>query len=120
MAGAMGVGSRGGVRLSPREEDALQGAISAQQKRLQELRQELGDKAEAITRRLFGARLGERVTQWMMTENWTALGAISPDYGEPSYGRHCGTIRSTFTLLDTRRRTNVATVALSSALSTRA
>ena len=54
--------------------DALQGAISAQQKpRLQELRQELGDKAEAITRRLFGARLGERVTQWMMTENWTAL-----------------------------------------------
>ena len=54
--------------------DALQGAISAQQKpRLQELRQELGDKAEAITQRLFGARLGERVTQWMMTENWTAL-----------------------------------------------
>ena len=54
--------------------DALQGAISAQQKpRLQELRQELGDKAEAITQRLLGARLGARVTQWMMTENWTAL-----------------------------------------------
>ena len=54
--------------------DALQGAITAQQKpRLQALRQELGGKAEAITQRLFGARLGERVTQWMMTENWTAL-----------------------------------------------
>jgi hypothetical protein len=54
--------------------DALQGAITAQQKsRLQALRQELGAKAEAIARRLFGARLGERVTQWMMTENWTAL-----------------------------------------------
>lgn len=54
--------------------DALQGAITAQQKpRLQELRQELGDKAEAITKRLFGARLGERVTQWIMTGNWTAL-----------------------------------------------
>jgi hypothetical protein len=54
--------------------DALQGAISAQQKpHLQELRQELGNKADAITQRLFGARLGERVIQWMMTENWTAL-----------------------------------------------
>jgi hypothetical protein len=53
---------------------ALQGAIIAQQKpRLQELRQELGAQAEAITQRLFGASLGARVTQWMTTENWTAL-----------------------------------------------
>src|SRR5262249_10111215 len=53
---------------------ALQGAITTQQKpRLQELRQELGDRAGAIARRLFGCRLGERVTQWMTTENWTAL-----------------------------------------------
>jgi len=53
---------------------ALHGTITAQQKlRLQELRQELGAKAEAITRRLFGCRLGERVTQWITTENWTAL-----------------------------------------------
>ena len=53
---------------------ALQGAITVQQKpRLQELRQELGTKAEAITQRLFGSRLGARVTQWMTTENWTAL-----------------------------------------------
>jgi hypothetical protein len=53
---------------------ALQGAIIAQQKpRLQELRQELGAKAEAITQRLFGSRLGERVTQWITTENWIAL-----------------------------------------------
>jgi hypothetical protein len=52
----------------------LQGAITVQQKpRLQALRQELGDRAWAITRRLFGCRLGERVTQWMMMENWTAL-----------------------------------------------
>ncbi len=52
----------------------LQGAITTQQKsRLQELRQKLGAKAEAITRRLFGSRLGERVTQWITTENWTAL-----------------------------------------------
>jgi hypothetical protein len=53
---------------------ALQGVITAQQKpRLQELQQELGAKAEAITQRLFGSRLGELVTQWMTTENWTAL-----------------------------------------------
>lgn len=53
---------------------ALQGAITTQQKsRLQELRQQLGAKAEAITRRLFGSRLGERVSQWLTTENWTAL-----------------------------------------------
>ena len=53
---------------------ALQGAITAQQKlRLQELRQELGDRAGAITRRLFGCRLGERVTQWIATGNWPAL-----------------------------------------------
>jgi hypothetical protein len=53
---------------------ALQGAITTQQKsRLQELRHNLGTKAEAITRRLFGSRLGERVTQWIRTENWAAL-----------------------------------------------
>jgi hypothetical protein len=53
---------------------ALQGAITIQQKpRLQELQQELGNKAETITQRLFGSRLGERVTQWITTENWTAL-----------------------------------------------
>ena len=53
---------------------ALQGAITVQHKpRLQELRQELGNKAEATTQRLFGCRLGERVTQWITTENWTAL-----------------------------------------------
>jgi hypothetical protein len=52
----------------------LQGAITVQQTpRLQALWQELGDKAEAITQRLFGARLGARVTQWMTTGNWTAL-----------------------------------------------
>jgi hypothetical protein len=52
----------------------LQGAITVQQKpRLQALRQELGAKAAAIAQRLFGSRLGERVTQWMTTENWTAL-----------------------------------------------
>jgi hypothetical protein len=52
----------------------LQGAITVQQKpRLQALRQELGAKAAAIAQRLFGCRLGERVTQWMTTENWTAL-----------------------------------------------
>ena len=52
----------------------LQGAITVQQKpRLQALRQELGAKAAAITQRLFGCRLGERVTQWMATENWTAI-----------------------------------------------
>ncbi|HSX80319.1 MAG TPA: hypothetical protein VLQ80_17330, partial [Candidatus Saccharimonadia bacterium] len=53
---------------------ALQGAITVQQKpRLQELQQELGNKAETITQRLFGCRLGERVIQWIPTENWTAL-----------------------------------------------
>jgi hypothetical protein len=53
---------------------ALQGAITVQQKqRLRELRQELDAKAEAITQRLFGARLSERITLWMTTENWTAL-----------------------------------------------
>ena len=53
---------------------ALQGAITVQQQpRLQALQQELGTKAEAITQRLFGSRLGERVTQWMTTENWAAL-----------------------------------------------
>src|SRR5262245_61670305 len=53
---------------------ALQGAITPRQKPcLQALRQELGTKAEAITQRLFGSRLGERVTQWITTENWTAL-----------------------------------------------
>jgi len=53
---------------------ALQGAITTQQKScLQELQQKLGVKAEAITRRLFGSRLGERVTQWIRIENWTAL-----------------------------------------------
>jgi hypothetical protein len=53
---------------------ALQGAITTQQKsHLQALRQKLGAKAEAITRRLFGSRLGARVTQWIRTENWTAL-----------------------------------------------
>jgi hypothetical protein len=58
---------------------ALQGAITTQQKpRLQELRQELGDRAGAITRRLFGCRLGERVTQWITTENWTALECHRP------------------------------------------
>jgi len=52
----------------------LQGAITAQQKLcLRELRQELGAKAEAITWRLFGSRLGDRVIQWITTENWTAL-----------------------------------------------
>ena len=57
----------------------LQGAITVQQKpRLQALRQELGAKAEAITQRLFGCRLGERVTQWMTTENWTALDCHLP------------------------------------------
>jgi hypothetical protein len=58
---------------------ALQGAITTQQKsRLQELRQKLGTKAEAITRRLFGSRLGERVTQWIRTENWAALECYHP------------------------------------------
>jgi hypothetical protein len=58
---------------------ALQGAITVQQQlRRQELRQKLGDKAEAITRRLFGPRLGERVTQWMTTENWTAFDCHLP------------------------------------------
>jgi hypothetical protein len=53
---------------------AWQGAIAPRQKPcLQALRQELGTKAEAITQRLFGSRLGERVTQWITTENWTAL-----------------------------------------------
>jgi hypothetical protein len=53
---------------------ALQGAITTQQKSpLQQLRQKLGAKAEAISRRLFGSRLGERVTQWITTENWTAI-----------------------------------------------
>ena len=53
---------------------ALQGAIPPRQKPcLQALRQELGTKAEAITQRLFGSRLGERVIQWITTENWTAL-----------------------------------------------
>src|SRR5439155_20729039 len=53
---------------------ALQGTITAQQQpRLQKLQQELGTKAEAITQRLFGSRLGKRVTQWMTTGNWAAL-----------------------------------------------
>jgi hypothetical protein len=53
---------------------ALQGTITPRQKPcLQALRQELGTKAEAITQRLFGSRLGKRVTQWITTENWTAL-----------------------------------------------
>jgi len=53
---------------------ALQDASTVQQKpRLQELQQELGNKAETITQRLFGCRLGERVIQWITTENWTAL-----------------------------------------------
>jgi len=53
---------------------ALQGAIPVQQKlRLRELRQELDARVEAITQRLFGARLSGRITQWMTTENWTAL-----------------------------------------------
>src|SRR5262249_49094012 len=52
----------------------LKGAITTQQKpRLQELLQELGAKAEAITQRLFGPRLGERLTPWIATENSTAL-----------------------------------------------
>lgn len=58
---------------------ALQGAITTQQKsRLQELRQKLGTRAEAITRRLFGSRLGESVTQWIRTENWAALESYLP------------------------------------------
>jgi hypothetical protein len=58
---------------------ALQGAITTQQQsRLQQLRQKLGTKAEAITRRLFGSRLGERVTQWIRTENWAALECYLP------------------------------------------
>ena len=53
---------------------AWQGAITVQQKlRLRALQRELGAKAEAITQRLFGARFSERVTQWLTTENWTAL-----------------------------------------------
>jgi hypothetical protein len=53
---------------------ALQGAITAQQRsRLQELRQELGDRAGAITQRLFGSSLGDHAIQWMTTGNWTAL-----------------------------------------------
>jgi hypothetical protein len=53
---------------------ALQGALTIQQTpRLQELRQELSNRAGAITRRLFGCKLGERVIQWIATENWTAL-----------------------------------------------
>jgi hypothetical protein len=53
---------------------ALQGTITTQQKpRLQELQQELGNRAGTISRRLFGCRLGECVTQWITTENWTAL-----------------------------------------------
>jgi hypothetical protein len=53
---------------------ALQGAIPVQQKLcLRELRQELDARAEAITQRLFGARLSGRIAQWMTTENWTAL-----------------------------------------------
>jgi hypothetical protein len=52
----------------------LKGVITAQQKpHLQELLQELGDRAGTITQRLFGARLGECVTQWITTENWTTL-----------------------------------------------
>ena len=52
----------------------LKGALTTQQKpRLQALLQELGDKAGVITQRLFGSRLGERVTQWIATENWTTL-----------------------------------------------
>ena len=59
--------------------EALQGAITVQQKlRLRELRQELGAKAEAITQRLFGARLSECVIQWMTTENWPALESHLP------------------------------------------
>ena len=58
---------------------ALQGAITAQQKsRLQELLQELGVRTEAITRRLFGCRLGKYVIQWIATENWTALECYAP------------------------------------------
>jgi hypothetical protein len=58
---------------------ALQGTITAQQQlRRQELRQKLGAKAEAITQRLFGSKLGERVTQWITTENWTALDCHLP------------------------------------------
>ena len=53
---------------------AWQGVITPQQQsRLQELRQELGTKAEAIAQRLFGCRLGKRVIQWIATENWMAL-----------------------------------------------
>ena len=58
---------------------ALQGAITTQQtSRLQELRQKLGTQAEAITRRLFGSRLGARVSQWIRTENWAALECYHP------------------------------------------
>jgi hypothetical protein len=58
---------------------ALQGASPVQQTpRLQELRQELGDRAGAITRRLFGSSLGERVMQWIGAEDWVALESSLP------------------------------------------
>ena len=54
--------------------EALQGvSVTQQRSRLQELRQELGDRAGAITQRLFGSRLGDHAMQWMTTGNWTAL-----------------------------------------------
>ena len=57
----------------------LKGVSTAQQKpHLQTLLRELGDRAGTITQRLFGARLGECVTQWIATENWATLESHLP------------------------------------------
>jgi hypothetical protein len=57
----------------------LQGVSTAQQQpHLQTLLQELGARAGTITQRLFGAKLGECVTQWIATEHWTTLESHLP------------------------------------------
>lgn len=57
----------------------LKGAIAPHQKqRLRELAQELDDATWAVTQRFFGRKLGDRVRQWIVTENWTALESHLP------------------------------------------
>lgn len=52
----------------------LKGAIAShQQQRLWELRQELGESARAMARRLFGPTLADGVLEWIATQSWTAL-----------------------------------------------
>jgi len=52
----------------------LKGAIAThQQQRLWALMQELNEGARAMTKRLFGPKLGDCVLEWIATQSWTAL-----------------------------------------------